>query len=119
MCRLYGFRANAPTKIECTLVLAQNALLAFAEDYRAGRYDRSRGRLRSWLFGIVHRQLLNHWRRSERRGRVTGLETGVIDQVPERTNAEGENELEQRWEDFGGTAFDEASPRHVSVYRKR
>jgi len=27
MCRLYGFRANAPTKVECTLVHAQNALL--------------------------------------------------------------------------------------------
>lgn len=28
MCRLYGFRANEPTKVECSLVLAQNALLA-------------------------------------------------------------------------------------------
>jgi predicted glutamine amidotransferase len=27
MCRLYGFRANEPTKVECTLVRAQNALL--------------------------------------------------------------------------------------------
>jgi glutamine amidotransferase len=28
MCRLYGFRANEPTKVECSLVYAQNALLA-------------------------------------------------------------------------------------------
>ena len=27
MCRLYGFRASEPTKVECTLVHAQNALL--------------------------------------------------------------------------------------------
>ncbi len=27
MCRLYGFRANQPTKVECTLIHAQNALL--------------------------------------------------------------------------------------------
>jgi glutamine amidotransferase len=27
MCRLYGFRANAPSQVECTLVRAQNALL--------------------------------------------------------------------------------------------
>ena len=27
MCRLYGFRANEPTKVECALVLAQNSLL--------------------------------------------------------------------------------------------
>jgi glutamine amidotransferase len=28
MCRLYGFRANQPTKVECSLVYAQNALLS-------------------------------------------------------------------------------------------
>lgn len=28
MCRLYGFRANEPTKVECTLVHAQNALMS-------------------------------------------------------------------------------------------
>ncbi len=27
MCRLYGLRANEPTKVECTLVYAQNALM--------------------------------------------------------------------------------------------
>jgi glutamine amidotransferase len=27
MCRLYGFRANQPTKVECSLVYAQNALM--------------------------------------------------------------------------------------------
>ncbi len=27
MCRLYGFRANFPTKVECTLIHAQNALM--------------------------------------------------------------------------------------------
>ena len=27
MCRLYGFRASAPTKVECSLVHAQNALM--------------------------------------------------------------------------------------------
>lgn len=27
MCRLYGFHANEPTKVECALVLAQNSLL--------------------------------------------------------------------------------------------
>lgn len=28
MCRLYGFRSNEPTKVDCTLVHAQNGLLA-------------------------------------------------------------------------------------------
>lgn len=30
MCRLYGFRANEPTKVECSLVLAQNSLMSQA-----------------------------------------------------------------------------------------
>ena len=33
--------------------VAQDTLLSFVRDYRAGKYDRSRGRLRSWIIGIV------------------------------------------------------------------
>ncbi len=36
MCRLYGFLANEPTKIECSLVHAQNALLEQGIQDRAG-----------------------------------------------------------------------------------
>lgn len=45
MCRLYGFRANEPTKVECSLVYAQNALL------RQSRAD-LRGRSHSDGWGI-------------------------------------------------------------------
>jgi glutamine amidotransferase len=37
MCRLYAFRANEPTKVECTLVRAQNALLAQSRRDRRGK----------------------------------------------------------------------------------
>jgi glutamine amidotransferase len=37
MCRLYGFRANEPTRVECTLVLAQNALLMQSRADRRGK----------------------------------------------------------------------------------
>jgi len=37
MCRLYGFRANEETKVECTLVHAQNALLLQSRADRLGR----------------------------------------------------------------------------------
>jgi len=33
--------------------VAQDTLARFVQEYRAGRYDRTRGRLRSWLIGIV------------------------------------------------------------------
>ena len=37
MCRLYGFRANEPTKVECTLVHAQNALMVQSRADLAGK----------------------------------------------------------------------------------
>jgi glutamine amidotransferase len=36
MCRLYGFQANEPTKVECTLVHAQNALMRQSRSDLAG-----------------------------------------------------------------------------------
>jgi len=36
MCRLYGFRSNEPTKVECTLVHAQNALMVQSREDLAG-----------------------------------------------------------------------------------
>lgn len=37
VCRLYGFRANEPTKVECTLVYAQNALMLQSRADRIGK----------------------------------------------------------------------------------
>ncbi|MBT8485161.1 MAG: class II glutamine amidotransferase [Phycisphaerales bacterium] len=37
MCRLYGLRASEPTKVECTLVHAQNALLLQSQSDETGR----------------------------------------------------------------------------------
>jgi RNA polymerase sigma-70 factor (ECF subfamily) len=48
--------------------VAQETLVAFAESYRDGRYDRPRGRLSSWLFGIAFRQALRRRRSARRRG---------------------------------------------------
>lgn len=74
--------------------LAQSALLAFSKAYLAGRYDPARGRLRSWLFGIVHNQVRDANRR--RRAR----EVQVADTAEERHLLEGpaEDALESRWE---------------------
>ncbi len=35
----------------------QEAMLAFVTGYRQGAYDRAKGRLRSWLFGIAYRKV--------------------------------------------------------------
>ena len=42
MCRLYGMRANEPTKVECSLVHAQNALMVQSRQDRAG-YSHAHG----------------------------------------------------------------------------
>ncbi len=42
MCRLYGFRASEPTKVECTLVHAQNALMVQSRQDQAG-YSHAHG----------------------------------------------------------------------------
>jgi RNA polymerase sigma factor (sigma-70 family) len=36
--------------------VAQETLTTFLQAYRDGKYDRKRGRLRSWLFGIARRK---------------------------------------------------------------
>lgn len=42
---------------------AQEALLAFVQTYREGAYDRDKGRLRTWLFGIATHKVRDIQRR--------------------------------------------------------
>jgi len=49
--------------------IVQETLLAFADAYRNGRYERERGRLSSWLFGMTYHQVLRR-RQSMARGPV-------------------------------------------------
>lgn len=45
---------------------AQEALTAFLESFRAGKYERAKGRLSSWLFGIAFQLIANRRRRNAR-----------------------------------------------------
>ncbi len=71
--------------------VAQEALVRFVRHYRAGKYDRQRGRLRSWLVGIARNCILDALRartaRRERRGQ------SAIVELP------GSDELEQLWDE--------------------
>jgi RNA polymerase sigma-70 factor (ECF subfamily) len=72
--------------------VTQDALLAFAEKLRAGLYDRERGRLRSWLFGIVYKQALKQRERDHRRERplrdAAAAERAMAELADEKTVAD-------------------------------
>lgn len=52
--------------------VAQETLLQFVRDYRAGKYDRSRGRLGAWLMGIARHRLQDARRSKIARREVRG-----------------------------------------------
>jgi RNA polymerase sigma-70 factor (ECF subfamily) len=69
---------------------------AFAASYRAGGYQRERGPLRAWMFGIVRHAVLD-WRRgrgrrAEQQPRDSGSGTGFLDGVP------GDDKMAECWE---------------------
>lgn len=70
--------------------LAQETLLHFVRDYRAGKYDRSRGRLGAWLMGIARHRLGDTFRRKAARRETRG-ESAIVS-LPE------ESELSSIWE---------------------
>ncbi|TVQ77369.1 MAG: sigma-70 family RNA polymerase sigma factor [Phycisphaeraceae bacterium] len=52
--------------------VAQTTLAQFTADYGAGRYDRSRGRLSSWILGIASHRIADLGRNLQRRRRDRG-----------------------------------------------
>lgn len=56
--------------------VAQETLTEFAAAYRQGRYDRDRGRLSRWLFGIAWRQAQNRRRAQARQAARIPLVAG-------------------------------------------
>ena len=64
---------------------AQETLMAFVNAYREGGYDRDKGRLRTWLFGIASHKARDVQRRRGRELVVTDDSgtTGFLDRVPD------------------------------------
>ena len=71
--------------------VSQQALLEFVRDMRAGRYDRSRGRLRSWIIAIAEHRGRDLLRR-------IALRRGDTSDAP-LTTLPNTADLEQVWDD--------------------
>jgi RNA polymerase sigma-70 factor (ECF subfamily) len=71
--------------------VAQQTLLAFCNDYVSGKYDRQRGRLRDWLFGIARNQI-RLWRRRQQRAPSVDAGAEVAEQVQD------EDQLQRLWD---------------------
>lgn len=74
--------------------VAQETLTCFVRDYRAGKYDRTQGRLRSWLIGIARYRVADARRAVGRRREYRG-ESAIVD-LPADIDAESIWEAEQR-----------------------
>lgn len=75
--------------------VAQQALLEFVRDMRAGRYERERGRLRSWLVSIAEYRA----RDLRRRAAVRGRGRVPLDESASQAGADLKAELEAVWAD--------------------
>ncbi len=78
--------------------VAQEILLTFAQRYRDGNYDRTKGRLRHWLFGIAYRQNLGVRRKLARqRAKAAPVaDTSFWADVPDE--AEASKTWDREWE---------------------
>jgi RNA polymerase sigma factor (sigma-70 family) len=61
--------------------VAQEAISRFVVAYRAGKYDRTRGRLYSWLIGIARHCLIDL--REQRRARGPVPAGSILDRLPD------------------------------------
>lgn len=75
---------------EDAIDIAQQTMLEVVRDYRAGGFDRGRGRLRSWIFGIARHRVLD-WRHRQRRLRAFTSDRSVEELVED-------DSLSRKWE---------------------
>jgi RNA polymerase sigma factor (sigma-70 family) len=63
---IVGFAHRIGLDDESSAEIAQETLTRFVAAYRDGKYDRERGRLRSWIIGIAKHLIADHCARRER-----------------------------------------------------
>lgn len=75
---------------------AQETLLRFVKEYREGRYDRERGRLRNWMISMARSQLALDRRRASAR-REVGADPEALQE--EAADARWDPDWDRVWEE--------------------
>jgi len=77
---------------------AQDTMLAFVTAYRDQVYDRGKGRLRSWLFGVAHHKVLDLHRRRENERVLTDRSDATAFMATVESPDTAERVWEQEWQ---------------------
>lgn len=90
---------------------AQDTLIAFADAYRRGQYDREKGRLRTWLHAIARNQIHYRQRRAGRHRSIQSEDkTQLLEAIPDT------EDFTSIWEGEWQKALVTACLKHVSRY---
>ncbi len=91
---IFGFVRRLGFGNEDAADLTQETLTRVFQDHRAGKYDRQRGRLRSWIIGIVKHRVAD-LRRARTKRRDWRGESAIIE-LPDDDRLTAEWEAEQK-----------------------
>ena len=86
---LIGFSRRLGLPEADAVDVAQETMVQFIKEYREGKYDRDRGRLRSWLLGIARFRVAGIYRKRAT-SRVSRGESAIVDMPREA-------EVEEAW----------------------
>ncbi|MCH2133016.1 MAG: sigma-70 family RNA polymerase sigma factor [Phycisphaerales bacterium] len=87
---LVGFARRLGLSEADAVDVAQETMVQFIKEYREGKYDRERGRLRSWLLGIARFRVAGIYRKRAV-SRVSRGESAIVD-MPR------DDEFEEAWD---------------------
>lgn len=88
---IYNFARKAGLDDADAQDVVQETMLAVSKAMPGFRYDRSRGRFRTWLLTVVRTRLANHWEKQGRRQRLTAA-------AENEPALDAESDLEKSWE---------------------
>ena len=87
---LIGFARRLGLPEADAVDVAQETTVQFIKEYREGKYDRERGRLRSWLLGIARYRVAGIYRKRAT-SRVSRGESAIVD-------LHRDQEIEEAWD---------------------